>query len=157
MGPVGNYTATMKSLSLFLVAATAILASEAILLDVAQFKLGKLKDFFQQLHELKGRKLEKLKPAATTTYGPPTATTDSCTQLVWETDANGEVISVLRNVCGTSTTTTSKPPSTTSRPTTTSRPPTTATTTTTTDRCTQQLVWETDANGEVITLLRNIC
>merc|ERR1712037_107558 len=146
MGPVGNYTATMKSLSLFLVAATAILASEAILLDVAQFKLGKLKDFFQQLHELKGRKLEKLKPAATTTYGPPTATTDSCTQLVWETDANGEVISVLRNVCGTSTTTTttSKPPSTTSRP------PTTATTTTTTDRCTQQLVWETDANGEVI-------
>merc|ERR1712210_40498 len=151
--PVGNYTATTKSLSLFLLAATAIL------LDVAQFKLGKLKDFFQQLHELKGRKLEKLKPAATTTYGPPTATTDSCTQLVWETDANGEVISVLRNVCGTSTTTTttSKPPSTTSRPTTTSRPPTTATTTTTTDRCTQQLVWETDANGEVITLLRNIC
>merc|ERR1712037_815136 len=148
MGPVGNYTATMKSLSLFLVAATAILASEAILLDVAQFKLGKLKDFFQQLHELKGRKLEKLKPAVTTTYGPPAATTDSCTQLVWETDANGEVISVLRNVCGTSTR-----PTTTPRPT----PTTTATTTTTTDRCTQQLVWETDANGEVITLLRNIC
>ena len=136
----------MRWFSLVLVAAMAFTASDAILLEAMQFKVGLFRQFLEKLQELKGRKLEKFKPAATTTttYRPPTTTTDSCTQLVWETDANGNTVSVLKNVCGLSTTTT------TLRPTTTTSP------TTTTDSCTQ-LVWETDAHGNTVSVLKNVC
>ena len=98
----------------------------------------------------------------TTTRRPTTTTTsDPCTQEVWETLPNGEVVVVRKNVCGTETTTSYKPSTTTRpyiRPTTTQRTTTTRrpTTTTTSDPCTQE-VYETLPSGEIVVVRKNIC
>ena len=102
------------------------------------------------------------RPTPQTTTGRPTTTTsDPCTQEVWETLPNGEVVVVRKNVCGTETTTSYKPSTTTRpyiRPTTTQKTTTTRrpTTTTTTDPCTQE-VYETLPNGEIVVVRKNIC
>ena len=98
----------------------------------------------------------------TTTRRPTTTTTsDPCTQEVWETLPNGEVVVVRKNVCGTETTTSYKPSTTTRpyiRPTTTQITTTTRrpTTTTTSDPCTQE-VYETLPSGEIVVVRKNIC